>query len=177
MSLASLQFFVLFSISVGLYYVLPRQFRWCALLAFSAYFFLVSSEAYTGIYIITSIVSTWVCANNIQKAIEEKDHRKKKTYLYSGLGINIGILFLLKYTNFLIGNCNDVLLLFHAPGIVQQVDWAAPIGISYYTLQIIGYLLNVYWGITTADKECLKTALFVCYYPQLTSGPIAAMKN
>ena len=173
MSLASLQFFVLFSISVGLYYVLPRQFRWCALLAFSAYFFLVSSEAYTGIYIITSIVSTWVCANNIQKAIEEKDHRKKKTYLYSGLGINIGILFLLKYTNFLIGNCNDVLLLFHAPGIVQQVDWAAPIGISYYTLQIIGYLLNVYWGITTADKECLKTALFVCYYPQLTSGPIA----
>ena len=50
---------------------------------------------------------------------------------------------------------------------------AAPIGISFYTLQLVGYLLDVYWGITEFQPSLLKMVLFAGYYPQMTSGPIS----
>ena len=53
-----------------------------------------------------------------------------------------------------------------------QAEPAAPIGISFYTMMIIAYLLDIYWGVTSAEKNVLRNALFIGYWPLLTSGPI-----
>lgn len=48
-----------------------------------------------------------------------------------------------------------------------------PVGISYYTLQIVSYLLDVYWERIQAEQDYLKVLLFTCYFPQLVQGPIS----
>ena len=81
------------------------------------------------------------------------------------------LLHLLKYGNFLIDNANYVLGLFGISP-VNRLGLAAPLGISYYTLQSIGYVLDVYKGKCKPEHNILKTALFVCFFPQMTQGPI-----
>lgn len=172
MALTSAAFLLFFVLSLLVYYLIPGKFQWIGLLVFSAVFFLLSAEPYTAVYLLASILVTWFCANGIAKAREDRPGRAK---LLLGLGIacNLGILALLKYSNFFIENLNGLISLFGGAGQVSKLSLLAPLGISYYTMQVLGYLLDTYWGITEPQRSLGKTALFVGYYPQLTSGPIA----
>lgn len=91
----------------------------------------------------------------------------KKTYLTLAIVISLGILAYFKYSNFLITNLNAVtgmhLSLFEAP---------LPIGISFYTFQLISYLIDVYRGKVAAQKNVLKLATYITMFPQLIAGPI-----
>lgn len=173
MSLTSLQFFCLFLLSVGIYYVIPKKLQWYALLAFSIYFFCVSSSLSSSIYLLANIVVTTACAKIIGGGQKQNNDRLAVAALVIGVVTNIGMLSVLKYSNFLVSNLNLFASFFHLQWNLYPMKLAAPIGISFYTMQTIGYLLDVYWGKEKPQENILKTALFVAYYPQLTSGPIA----
>ncbi len=173
MSLTSLTFFAFFIISLIIYYLIPKRCQWMALLGFSVVFFLLSATPYTGIYILVSIVCTTVSARKISQGLADGDQAKARRALIFGLIINVGLLAALKYTNFFILNINKFTSMLHIFKHIREVAWPAPMGISFYTLQVVGYLLNVYWGTVPAQQSMLKTALFTGYYPQLTSGPIS----
>jgi len=82
------------------------------------------------------------------------------------------LLAMLKYLNGLWITCER---LFSFAGIALppvNIGWAVPLGISFYTLQLIGYLTDVYWNINPAQKNPAKLALFASYFPSISSGPI-----
>jgi D-alanyl-lipoteichoic acid acyltransferase DltB (MBOAT superfamily) len=99
---------------------------------------------------------------------EEKSKSKcMKRIVALGIILDIGMLGFLKYTNFLIENINIV-----TNRHLSMLSLILPLGISYYTFQTVGYLLDVYWGREEAEENLLKYALFVSFFPQLVQGPI-----
>lgn len=173
MSLTSLQFILFFLISVGLYYIIPKRFQWLGLLAASLVFFHFAAADITILYVIASTVATTVCARMIAGEKSRGNTGKARAALLAGLAVDLGILAVLKYSNFFTGNINRVLSLTGSTATIPALELLAPLGVSFYTMQIVGYLLDVYWDICPMQPNLLKTALFVGYYPQLTSGPIA----
>jgi len=159
MSLVS-NLFVLFVIaSVAIYYLLPEKYRWCGLLVCSYWYYLSSGIQYV-FFILFSTIITYLSARMIEKY-------KAKAFLIFGLVLNFGMLGIVKYTNFILENINAV---FHMdiPGITLLL----PLGISFYTFQSSGYLLDVYWKRTSAERNIFRYALFVSFFPQILQGPI-----
>lgn len=173
MSITSLQFVVLFLVSVGIYYLIPGRLQWYALIAFSAYFFCVSSRPVTGLYLAASILITTAVSTVMKK---NREGRGAKAALIAGILANLGILALLKYSGFFVSNLNAAGRLLGGPQIPMPA-FASPLGVSFYTFSIVGYLLDCYWGITEPETNLLKNALFAGYYPLLTSGPIVRHKD
>jgi len=173
MSVTSLQFFCLFLLSIGIYYLIPKKFQWYALLLFSICFFCLSSPLFTGVYLLITIFSTTVCARTIDRNKQWNQEKEAKRALILGVILNVGMLCILKYSNFFISNFNMLTWLLHKPFHLELLHFMAPLGISFYTLQAIGYLFDTYWGISEVQNHLFKTALFIGYYPQITSGPIA----
>lgn len=95
----------------------------------------------------------------------------KKCVLILGLLINLGILGYFKYSNFLIENWNILAGKFHINSI-SPISIVLPVGISFYSFQAIGYMIDVYKGTVKPEKNIFKYALFVSFFPQLVAGPI-----
>lgn len=192
MSVNQLAFLLLAGISVLLYYLIPKKYQWTMLLCTSLYFYwLMGVHNFTYI-IITCLTLTWgtlkiysisqaseaeLKARKAELSRSERKEKKEQTkkicrrWLTGIIVVNLGILLGLKYGNFFIDNVNMGLNLFGIRAI-NHVGWLAPLGLSYYTLQAIGYALEVFKGKTVPEKNPLKVLLFVTYYPQMTQGPI-----
>lgn len=166
MALTSFAFIACFIVSLAIYYLIPKRLQWYFLLLCSAGFFLVSCKPFTIIYLVISIISTKIICGILSE-------RKSKALLICGIVINLGILCTLKYTNFFLDNLNQMLIRITGDTTIHEVDWAAPLGISFYTMQVLAYIIDVYWGETKPQTSFLRTALFIGYWPQLKSGPIA----
>ena len=177
MSITSLPFFVFFALSLALYYLLPKRCQWGVLLGCSLVFFGLSSPAYTVVYLALGVIATALCARGIARARENGSSGRARAALAVGLAVDLGLLAVLKYTGFFLGNVNRVGGWTGLWGPLPVPDLLAPLGISFYTLQSVGYLLDAYWDICPIQPSVWKTALFVGYYPQLTSGPIARYRD
>lgn len=173
MTLTSFSFICFFLVSLGVYYIVPRRFQWTALLVYSLAFFLLSSTPYTIVYLLVSAVGTAICARQIGMCLEAGKKKTAKNYLVLSILVNVAILAVLKYNGFVVNNVNRVLALVHIQTRIPLPTWAAPMGISFYTMTALAYLLDSYWGITEPEKNIAKGALLVGYWPQLTSGPIS----
>jgi alginate O-acetyltransferase complex protein AlgI len=104
------------------------------------------------------------------------DKKKSKKALFIGVTINLLILFINKYTTFLIENINSILDAVEiAP--VEDVYIRLPVGISFYTFQSISYLVDVYRKDNKAQKSFIDLALYVALFPQLIAGPIVRYKD
>ena len=87
--------------------------------------------------------------------------------------VNIGILFVLKYVNFLINTVDGVVYLLGGPeNVISVVDFLVPLGVSFYTFSLLGYVFDVYYGLAVHQENGLKLALYGLYFPNLVSGPI-----
>ncbi|HUQ85784.1 MAG TPA: MBOAT family O-acyltransferase [Candidatus Limnocylindrales bacterium] len=161
MLLYSFSFFVFFAVIFILFWKIPKKFQWVLLLFASYYFYGSWKPAYLGIIIVTTLVS-YYCAIAIAK-----QKRYKGRYLFLALFVNLGFLFIFKYFNFFSITLNQ-LGNFSLP----QFKILLPIGISFYTLQIIGYLVDVYKGKAQAETHIGHFALFAAFFPQLSAGPI-----
>lgn len=93
------------------------------------------------------------------------------------LASNLSILALFKYANFFLANVSVFVQKFGAEGISYRLDLLLPVGISFYTFQAVSYTADVYRGEIKAEKNILKYALFVSFFPQLVAGPIERSKN
>lgn len=189
MSIVSGGFLLLIGIVAVIYWLFPDRKRWWVLLAASIFFYAVSSWQ-TCVFIILSIISIYVIGIQIEKNLREcqiaiekakqenlsRDERKgiqniyqKKNYrmLMLVVLLNIGILAVLKYTNFVIQMVGIAI-----PQIADvKVSFLIPLGISYYTFQAIGYIVDVYRGIIPAEKNLAKVILYVSFFPAIMQGP------
>lgn len=193
MSLFSFEFYALLLATVCGYYALPRRFRWIWLLACS-YVFYACAAPWMALWLVGATLSAYGCAlwmdrleRTHREAVrqagdaltrEEKRARKarltraKRGVLALGLLLCLGTLFALKYApaclNALQGPLSRLL-----PGVAFPVgDWLLPLGISFYSLQIAGYLIDVYRAKVRPERNVFKFALFAGYFPQMVQGPI-----
>ena len=183
MLFTSFYFLVFVLITLFVYYIVQKRFQWIVLLCANIYFY-----AYAGLggilFIAATICTTYIGARYIdadkqktkeylaqekeqltkeeKKAYKTKAQSRQKRCLATVLLINFGILAVLKYTNFIILSFTTF----------QTVDLILPMGISFYTFQSMGYLIDVYRGKADAEQNVFRFALFVSFFPQLVQGPI-----
>lgn len=165
MSLVSNAFILFVVEAVLIYYLLPKKFRWQALLLSSYIYYLAAGSRYL-VFILFSSVVTYLGGRWIEKTLQD-EKKKAKRVLIAGLILNFGMLGVVKYTNFILENLNAIFRM-EIPG----MELLLPLGISFYTFQSSGYLLDVYWKRTTAEKNFFRYALFVSFFPQILQGPI-----
>lgn len=161
--------FVAFFLSVLiLYYLLPKRFQWIFLLAANFLFYYRAGSVYPVFILITGTV-VYLSAVCIDKC---DGNVGKKLILTGCLLINLGILAVVKYTGFILDNIQGILDVFHKNADIE-VDFIVPMGISFYTFQAVGYLLDVYWGKCKVQKNLFRFLLFISFFPQLVQGPIS----
>lgn len=108
---------------------------------------------------------------------ESRKTTYKKWIVAVSLILNLGILFYYKYFNFTLNALQDVLEVVHVHLTLPTFDILLPVGISFYTFQALGYMIDVYRDEIYAEKNFFQYALFVSFFPQLVAGPIERSKN
>ena len=181
--------FLFLPIVVIIYNILPQKHRWKILLLASYAFFLILSGKLI-VYIIASTIliyfgGIWLSKLQEEKkdelktakkeekgSIKEKYKKKSRRVLVISSLILLGILIVLKYSGFIIGNIDALLDLLNINVKLDIPKFLMPIGISFYTLQAISYLIDIYKGKIKADKNFWRLALFISFFPQIMEGPI-----
>ena len=175
MGITSFLFLLLFTVSVILYYSIPKRCQWPFLLVISVFYFLMSGSAILILYPLTSITVTYFGAKRIE---QEKDHKKRKRGLSLVVICNLGILIVLKYLNLGVYTYNALASrLADSPVLLDTLCFLIPLGVSFYTLSILSYVFDVYYEIGSAEKNWAKLFLFGMYFPTIISGPIMRYKD
>lgn len=169
----SIGFLVFFPIVVSVYLVFPAKYRYIWLLVTSYYFYMCWNPKYVLLIAISTVI-TYITGRLIEK---KRSVCSKRMWLSICLISNLAILALFKYINFFITNISALTQKIGIGSIDYRLDLLLPVGISFYTFQAIGYTLDVYRGEIKAEKNILKYALFVSFFPQLVAGPIERSKN
>lgn len=182
MGITSLYFLIFLFIAFAVYYILPLKIRWMFLLVVSIVYIGLCADVILLLYPVITIGATCFCANRIEIIKESEknydEQRRSKMLLYLAVIFDVGVLFVLKYANMGIYTYNAV-----AGRIISGFESAKPLrflvpmGLSFYTLSIIGYVFDVYYGIAKAEKNYFKLLLFGTYFPLLVSGPIVRYKE
>jgi D-alanyl-lipoteichoic acid acyltransferase DltB (MBOAT superfamily) len=173
MEITSITFLLFIAVSLLVYWVMPKGWQWLVLLADSLIFYFLNAEWYTFVYLLISVATVWAATNYFLNCSDEK---LKKAVLVCTIIINIGMLTVLKYTNLAIGTINTVNSMVGGEQF-KAVSWAASLGISFYTLQIVSYLLDAYWGVTDTERNPVKLLLYTSFFPIMISGPINRHKD
>jgi D-alanyl-lipoteichoic acid acyltransferase DltB (MBOAT superfamily) len=144
------------------------------MLLFASYYFYMNWEPAYALLLLTSTVVTYFASLGIGHF---KEKQKKKICLVSSLVLNLSILFLFKYYNFLASNISIALDICGLAIDIPKFGLLLPVGISFYTFQALGYSIDVYRGTTKVEHNFFTYALFVSFFPQLVAGPIERSNN
>lgn len=180
-----------------IYYLVPKKLQWILLLVANFLFYFSAGRWYPLFILLTSFTvylagifmkqqdevfteyEQKIKSGEIEKpsreekkAFKEQIGKKKKRIMLLCLFFNLGILAVTKYTNFIISNVSG-LLETTGSTVPKTIDLIIPLGISFYTFQAVGYLLDVYWNKCEAQKNFFRFTLFVSFFPQLIQGPIS----
>ncbi|WP_367925442.1 MBOAT family protein [uncultured Ruthenibacterium sp.] len=172
MQFNSIDFLIYFPIVTLLYFILPQKIKWIWLLICSVYFYMCWKAKYI-ILIGFSIIVTYLGALLIER-LRKRSNWLARAVLTLVLLSNFAVLFLFKYYGFFSGLITEISQNAIALPIIQ---FALPVGISFYTFQALGYAIDVYRGDLAAEKNLFRYALFVCFFPQLVAGPIERATN
>ena len=167
-----------------IYYILPKRFRYLSLLAGSLAFYALAGREYLPFLLVTA-VTVYAAARLLGRSLDrqrafvsarrqdlpkealnaykQKESKKRSALFLLCLLLNLGILGALKYTSFLLDAFQSS----------WRVHWVLPLGISFYTFQSIGYLIDVKRGKYAPEPNFLKYALFASFFPQMIQGPIS----
>ena len=146
-----------------IYYIVPNKFKNIVLLIASFAFYFYGEPKYIWLMIF-SIIATYIFGRLIDKYRKTK---KAKLFLLLDIFVSVGLLIYFKYANFIINNINL--------WINNKIDFiyvALPIGISFYTFQMLSYIIDVYREEAKGQKNILKLAMYISLFPQLIAGPI-----
>ena len=153
--------FYFLPIVIGIYYIVPNKLKNIVLLLASIFFYFYGEPKYVLIMLL-SITCTYIFGILI-----DKYKKYSKLFLAISICLIAGILVYFKYMNFIIENINLWLS--------NRIDFiyvVLPIGISFYTFQLISYIIDVYRGQAKVQKNILKLAMYISLFPQLIAGPI-----
>lgn len=175
----SIDFLIFFPIVILVYFVIPTKIRYIWLLIANYYFYMCWNPGY-GILLMLVTTITYMTAIGIENIYKKGEKNKKRNFakflLMSGIVINLGILVYFKYTNFLIKTINQLLDKVYLEH-MATVDIILPLGISFYIFTSLGYLIDVYQKKCKAEKNIIRYALFVSFFPMVLSGPIERSHN
>lgn len=176
-------------ICIIVYSIIPQKTKkYFLLFASMVFFWLVSGQLI--VYLILTIMSVhyfgiWLDRiqgkRNAAVKAAPKEERKalKKVFLHQSrlvllfaAVIHIGVLLVIKYSPFFTTNVNNLFALLNVPLQLDIPSYIMPIGISFFTLQAISYLFDVYRGLIKTDDNIFRLALFMSFFPQIVEGPI-----
>jgi alginate O-acetyltransferase complex protein AlgI len=161
--IASLKFAILAIISVFIFYLLSPKYR-VGYLALLSCGFIATFNFYLLIYVVTYSLINYILGRTIANS------KYKKVLFRTGIIINLTQLVLLKYASFAI---DPVFQVFNSTILVSKLsEIIIPIGVSYFTLQGIGYLINVKMGWEKPEKNFLNFLLYITFFPKYLSGPV-----
>lgn len=143
MSFITLEFLIFFLLTFVIYYLTPKKYRYVVLLLISYTFYACWDIRYV-VFLGIATLSTYICALYVHK---------KKQILVLCVAINLMLWMCFKFR-------------------ITSISLIIPIGFSFYCLQALGYLIDVYRGKTIAETNIAKYALFVSFFPTIVSGPI-----
>lgn len=149
------------------YYLVRKEYRNNLLLFASLVFFAWGGVSYTSL-IIVSILFNYFIGILLQKAV---DRDKGYGWLFFGVAVNILLLGIFKYANFIILNLNDLFRSIHLP-LLHQSSFLLPIGISFYTFHSLSYLVDIYRWKSRAQRNVFDMSLYITMFSQLIAGPI-----
>lgn len=132
-----------------------------------------TNAAYTLILLGVTFV-TYFFALLIERS---ENDRPKKLLIACGSLLALLPLLVFKYYNFIITSSNELLESIHCATVLPGLNWAVPIGISFFTFQAVGYLMDVYYQRIKAERNWWDYMLFVSFFPQIMSGPISKAKD
>ena len=170
----SMDYLMFFPIVLMVYFLLPVRIRYVWLLIASYYFYTCWYAKHAVILLFCTMV-TYV--GGLLIGMVFNNTLLKKLCVAGCIIINIAILVYFKYRGFIFDNLSTLSALTKINIFVPKTQYTLPIGISFYTFQAMGYLIDVYRGQTKAEKNFLKYALFVSFFPQLVAGPIERSGN
>lgn len=186
MNFISVSFIVFLAVTVGAYYLLPKKYAWCALLAASCVFYLYGGGYNTVAYLIFTAGLTFFAGiflenlntekSSVPKSEKDKHDsitKRKKAVVAAVCVILFGMLYILKYLDFTV---NIFVSAFSAFGKTIEPNVPSllvPLGVSFYIFQSIGYVIDCYRGKYKAQHNFLKYFLFVSFFPQIIQGPIS----
>lgn len=192
MALNSLTFLAFLAIVVLVYYIVPKKIQWVVLLV-ASYGFYLSSGIDHVIFIISTTLFTYGAGRLMQSF---RDKQKKEIAAMGDISkeqkrelkkvvakkvrvvqvitvlVNLGVLAYVKYLNFFIDGLNDLFSLFAWDASMPMINVIVPLGLSYYTFNTIGYIVDVGRGKHPAEKHIGKYALFVSFFPSIVQGPL-----
>lgn len=189
MSYSSLNFLGFAGAAALVYFVFPKKFQWTVLLAASYVFMFFAGWRHAAFLLGTTLIvygaGVWMESiaehakaqlaahkedwdRAAKKAFKAEIQKKKRGVMLLGVIIALGVLCFLKYYNFLAGSLSDVLGLK-----LPEFRLLLPLGLSFYTFQAVGYVLDVYREKIHAEKNPAKVALFLSFFPQIVQGPIS----
>lgn len=146
-----------------LYFAAPKRLKNSVLLLASLFFYGWGEPKFL-VFMLLSIVQGYVFGILIEKYRKQK---RSKVFLTVSVAFSLGLLGYCKYADFFIKNFNSVTGLS-----VPMLKIALPIGISFYTFQILSYAVDVYRGDAKAQKNLIDLAAYIAMFPQLIAGPI-----
>lgn len=186
MTFNSFHFFFFFPIVVLLYYTIPKKYQWMLLLASSCFFYLCANYKFA-FFLICTTLTVFFAAKHLaaimeqqqaglagtlnseqKKAWKAKIKTRKKQTVALALLVNFGILAYLKYANFFVKIFGGIF----GSREIPHLSLILPLGISFYTFQAVGYVIDVYRGKYPPEENPAKLALFLSFFPQIMEGPI-----
>ena len=161
-------FAVFMTVTFLAYWLLPHKYRWIFILMANAWFYISYDVRYLAVILVTMLAS-YICAILIEKQDVAK---KKKIIMTTGVVVTLSLLLVFKYLNFALYTVAKVLNRLSIPMQETTLRLIMPVGISFYTFMAVGYIIDVYKGKTQAVRHFGKYAIFVSFFPNISSGPI-----
>ena len=159
-----------FPIACAVYFVVPRKLRVLWLLVCSYAFYMAWNVKYAGLMAVSTLATyvSGLALDNAQNELKRTvPDSSRKAILAACIVFNLAILGVFKYGNMVLSTLHSG----------RTLDLLLPVGISFYTFQALGYIIDVYRGEIAAERNLLRYALFVSFFPQLVAGPIERSRN
>ena len=190
MSIISFQFLAFAVIVTGLYFLFPQRCRWVVILCANVFFYAFAGVKYVLLVFLMAFIS-YIAALRLQKTIElaesalpalddtmwgeaKKSFLSIKQFICGTAVFSVaGVWIILKYSNFFIRNYNTIAGKISEGWQLPEVAWVLPLGISFYTFHIIGYVVDVYRGKYPAERNFAKYFTFVTFFPHVIQGPFS----
>ncbi len=166
-------YLIFLPVIVILYYCIPTGWRYLWLLGASYYFYMQWNPAYVLLLLAVTVI-TFAGGLLLEKT---ESAGRRKACLVTVISVNLLLLGYFKYSGMLTGYLNRVVTWAGGGEIPWDHEIVLPVGISFFTLQAIGYLIDVYRKEIYAEHNFFRYALFISFFPQLVAGPIERSKN
>ena len=173
MAFNSFHFLIFLPVVFLVYFTLPVRARLSWLLAAGLYFYMVWRPP----YLLLMLAAIGVAYTGGRALDRTTDVRRRRMILAACVGVLLGVLFVFKYFNFFSASLARSLAFLGVTSNAPHLELLLPLGISFYTFQLVGYVIEVFRGTSPAERRLDRFTLFITFFPQLVAGPIERARD